>query len=72
MTAQTKQLRFLQSILTGKERKWLRSSNHEKALQFHRLAFMLLGFPGDEKIEEMMAWSLLGIISNKLAYGETS
>jgi hypothetical protein len=66
----TKTLKFLLSILTGKERKWLLHSNCEDVLQFNRLAFMLQGFPGDKKIENMMSWCLLDIISHKKAYKE--
>lgn len=67
---QPKSLKFLQAILTGKERKWLQSSKHDSAMRYRRLNFLLDGFPGDKKIESMMAWSLVGVISDKLAYKE--
>jgi len=70
ISAHTKPLRFLLSILTGRERKWLQRSNDEKALAFQRLDFMLQGFVGDKKIENMMSWCLLDIISHKEAYKE--
>jgi len=65
---QSKQLRFLQSILTQKERKWLKDSNHPEAFRFRRLNFMLQNFSGDANIESMIGYLLLDIISNKTAY----
>lgn len=66
----TKRLRFLNGILTRAERYWLQKSYHRDAMRYRRLDFLLHGVPGDEKIESMMSWLLLGIISNKVAYEE--
>lgn len=66
--AKNKKLRFLRAILTGKERQWLLNSMDERALRFRRLRMLLQGVPGDEKIENMMAWALFEVIKGKLAY----
>jgi hypothetical protein len=65
---QSKPLRFLQGILTGKEREWLQTSDHAGAFQFRRLNFMLQSFPGDKLIEKHITWLLLGVISHRMAY----